>query len=138
MRRGFAQMSKPVVTVTIVTARNKAASLPALFDSGSFYTIVRRDCLPLGTAIRPLATPMRLRAATRGSRLKIAGTAELVIRVGKKVILDDALVASNIAREMIVGAGTMQKWDISIRNKNGSTRVVMGRDMRDPEITEVD
>jgi hypothetical protein len=81
---------------------------------------------------------LRLRAATRGSPLQIAGTAELLMRVGKKVIMDDALVASNLAREMIVGAGTMQKWDISIRNRNGSTRVVMGRDMHDPEITEVD
>jgi len=131
-------MSKPVLSIVITSGRRKSATVPAVFDTGSFYTIVRRNCLPPGTVVRPLPAPLQLRAATRGSRLRIAGTAELLIRVGKKVIMDDALVAANLAREMIVGAGTMQKWDISIKNRNGSTRVVMGRDMHDPEITEVD
>jgi hypothetical protein len=131
-------MSKPVVTVTILAAKGKSAVLPAVFDTGSFFTIVRRDCLPAGTAVRPLASPLRLRAATKGSRLKVAGTAELVIQVGRKRIMDDALVSPNLAPKMLIGAKTMQAWDISIRNRNGSTRIVLGRDLRDPEITEVD
>ena len=53
-------------------------------------------------------------------------------------ISDIALVSPDLSQEMIVGAGTMQKWDISIINRNGHTEVTVGRDMHDPDIIEVD
>ncbi|MBI2059133.1 MAG: hypothetical protein HYT87_05115 [Nitrospirae bacterium] len=62
----------------------------------------------------------------------------LVMTIGEKMIQDDALVSPDLGQDMLVGAGTMQKWDIIIRNRNGKTKVIVGRDMRDPEITEVD
>jgi hypothetical protein len=131
-------MSKPVMPVTITNSRRKSVTIPAVFDSGSFYTLIRRDCLPAGTSLEPLAAPRMLRAASRGSRLRVTGTAVLVITVGGKKVLDYALVSPDLAREMIIGAGTMQQWDITIRNQNGRTRIVVARDMEDPEITEVD
>ena len=46
-------------------------------------------------------------------------------------------VNSGLAQEMLVGAGTMQKWDISIVTQRGLTEVFVGRDMRDPDINDV-
>jgi len=131
-------MSKPVLPVTITNSKGKSVTIPAVFDTGSFYTLIRRDCLPPATSCERLAEPRTLRAASRGSRLRVTGTTVLVIGVGGKKVLDHALVSPDLAREMIIGAGTMQQWDISIRNRNGRTRVVVARGMGDPEITEVD
>jgi hypothetical protein len=39
---------------------------------------------------------------------------------------------------MLIGAEMMQAWDICVRNVNGHTEVVMGRDLRDPDVQEVD
>ncbi len=38
---------------------------------------------------------------------------------------------------MLIGAGLMQMWDISIRNKNGHTKIHVGHDMNDPDIQTV-
>ena len=55
-----------------------------------------------------------------------------------KQIDDLVLVSPDLSQEMLVGAGTMQKWDISILDRDGHTELSVGRDMRDPEIREVD
>jgi hypothetical protein len=54
------------------------------------------------------------------------------------MIEDAALVSSNMSSDMLIVAKTMQAWDITIKNENGKTEIVIGHDMRDPEITEVD
>ena len=69
-------MSKPVLPVTITNSRRKSVTIPAVFDSGSFYTLIRRDCLPAGTPLDPLNAPRTLRAASRGSRLRKKGSAK--------------------------------------------------------------
>jgi len=38
---------------------------------------------------------------------------------------------------MVAGVPTLEMWDISIRNRDGRTRVAVGRDMRDPDITDL-
>jgi len=52
-------------------------------------------------------------------------------------INDIVLISPGLSQEMLVGAGTMQKWDISILNRDGKSALSVGRDMRDPQITEV-
>ena len=48
--------------------------------------------------------------------------------IGDRMIQDEALVSPNLAQEMLIGAGTMQKWDITIRTQNRHTTVEVGRD----------
>lgn len=110
----------------------------AVFDTGSFYTIVRRDRLPTGAHLERFSKAQKLRTAARGGELDIVGVAVLTMSIGNKTIRDTALVSERLASEMLVGAETMQKWDITIKNRNGKTKVIVSRDMRDPEITEVD
>jgi len=131
-------MSKPVLPVRITNVAGRTVAIPALFDTGSFYTLIREDRLPPGTVVLRYRVPEVLRGAPRGSKLRVIGETGVVIAIGGKRIRDSALVSPDLAREMILGTGTMQKWDITIRNRNGRTRVVVERDMRDPEITEVD
>lgn len=140
-------MSKPILDIEVSTPDEKTASVRAVFDSGSFYTIVREDKVPSPAAVIVRRTPRQLRigtvrpvvpAAAMGSQLRATGDVSLVLTIGDRQIDDIALVSPDLAQEMIVGAGTMQKWDISIINRNGHTEVSVGRDMRDPDIIEVD
>ena len=130
-------MSKPIRKVEIATPDQKSATVKTVFDTGSFYTIVREDKVPSPRFIGKTKSPWKFTAASKGSALIADGEVTLVFTIGKKQIADMALVSSELSQEMIIGAGTMQKWDISILNTNGKTKVRVGRDMHDPQITSV-
>jgi hypothetical protein len=131
-------VTKPVLQIEITTAEGKSGSVKAVFDTGSFYTILREDRVPAEANILKRKQPHIFRTAARGTQFSAAGELSLVLTIGDRVIHDVALVSSDLSQEMLVGAGTMQKWDISIITRNGHTEVSVGRDMRDPDITEVD
>lgn len=131
-------MSKPVFEISLMTLDEKSGKAEAVFDTGSFYTILREDKVPSGAVVIRRATPLEFRGASKGSKLTVTGAIEVVMTIGEKMIEDSTLVSPDLAQEMLVGAKTMQAWDISVINQNGSTSVVVGRDMRDPHITEVD
>ena len=50
-------MSKPIEQITFTTLEDKSVSVEALFDSGSYYTIIREDVLPAGTQILQYKAP---------------------------------------------------------------------------------
>jgi predicted aspartyl protease len=131
-------VSKPVLDVTIATPNRRRGRVKALVDTGSFYTLLREDCIPRGGAIFRFRRPDRL--ATAGSRggLRVTGKTILIVDLAGKQIETEALLSPDLRREMILGAGAMQMWDITVRSRNGKTSVIVGRDRRDPEITEVD
>ena len=131
-------MSKPLRNVEIRTADDKIGRAEAVFDPGSFYTILRENKVPSGAMIIRRPTPLTLRAASLGSSLTVSGDLTLVMILDDREFDDAVLVSPDLAQEMLIGAGTMQKWDISILNRNGSTEIRVGRDRRDPAITEVD
>jgi hypothetical protein len=131
-------MTKPVLQIEITTAEEKSGSVKAVFDTGSFYTILREDKVPPEATVLRRKQPHVFRTAARGHQFAAEAELPLVLRIGDRAIHDVALVSSDLSQEMLVGAGTMQKWDISIISRNGHTEVSVGRDMRDPDITEVD
>ena len=131
-------MSKPVKNITITTSDEKSKEVSAVFDTGSFYTIVREDKIPTGAAILQMLNPKQFRTAGQTGKLNVTGDITLTMTIGEKMIQDSALVSPDLVSDMLVGAKTMQAWDISITNKSGKTEIIIGHDMRDPEITEVD
>ncbi len=131
-------MSKPVLNIGLTTAKKRTVERPALVDTGSFYTIVRQDLLPKGTPIIRFTEAKKFRSAGKGGKVTIIGETYVIISIQGKLIDARAHISPDLNRECLIGAETMQSWDISIRNRNGHTRVVVGKDMRDPEITEVD
>ena len=131
-------MSKPIEDVTIKTIDEKTVHAKALFDSGSFYTIVRKDILPPDTQILRYNSPKIFGTAGENGGLTVDGEIVLVLTIGEKMVSTRAMVSPDLRREFIVGAETMQAWDISIHTANGKTQIHVGHDMRDPDITEVD
>lgn len=131
-------MSKPVLDIEIRTPDDEARTVQAVLGTGSFYTIVREDRVPSAASVVRRNSPRTLRAAAVGSQLTTVGEVSLTLSIDGREIDDIALVSPNLSQEMLVGAGTMQKWDIIIVNRNGHTEVSIRRDMHDPDITEVD
>jgi hypothetical protein len=131
-------MAKPILDIQITTADERSARIKAVFDSGSFYTILRADKVPAGASVIQLKHPRTFRTAASGGLLSATGEIPLVLGIGEREVDDVALVSPELSQEMLVGAGTMQKWDISIITRNGRTEVAVGRDMHDPEIIAVD
>lgn len=131
-------MSKPVMNVMVRSMLGGRAKVRAVFDTGSHFSIIQKSKLPARTTVLGYARPERLKTAARGGRLEIIGTTVLYIQIGKRVVRHEALISPDLSQEMVIGAGTMQEWDISVRNGGGRTRVTVGRDVRDPEVTEVD
>jgi hypothetical protein len=127
---------KPVFPIKIISLNNTSANLNAVFDSGSFYTIIRADKLPADTMI--IRQELTFRTAHKGGILQIIGKTILDILIGEKMIETQVLVSSELGSDMLIGAQTMQSWDISIMNSKGKTTINVAHDMRDPEITEVD
>lgn len=131
-------MSKPILDVTLSTAEGRTAAARAVVDSGSFYTIVRESVLPPGVTVERYPAVREMRTAAAGGRLRTTGQLVLEVSLVGKTIQTAALVSPDLGQEMLLGARTMQEWDISIRNRNGDTVVEVGRDMRDPDLMEVD
>ena len=130
-------MSKPVRQVTITTLDEKTGTANAVFDTGSFYSILRADKVPVGAAVLERKKPLILKAAAKDTRPTVTADVTLIVRLGDKEIVDMVSVSPDLSQEMLVGAGTMQKWDINVLNRNGRTEVDIGTDRRDPEVNEV-
>lgn len=127
---------KPLLPVKIFSLNKTSNHLNAVFDSGSYYTIIRADKLPRNTTV--IKQKVTFRTANKKGNLNIIGQTILTIAIGNKMIQDAVLVSHELGSDMLIGAKTMQSWDISIVNTNGKTKVNVKHDMRDPEITEVD
>lgn len=131
-------MSKPVVAVEFETFGGKKGRAEAVFDTGAYPTLIREDLLPPDAVVDRRPSPLRMKTAAEGGTLTVTGSVTLTITVADRVIQDAVLVSPDLSKGMLIGAGTMQKWDISIRNENGHTTVHIARDLRDPDIQEVD
>jgi hypothetical protein len=131
-------MSKPVVEIQITTLDEKSAAVKAVFDTGSFYSILRADKVPPGANVIQRSEPRVFRTAARDGSLHATGELPVVMTIGDREVDDVVMVAPELSQELIVGAGTMQKWDISVVTKEGRTAVHVGRHMHDPDVTEVD
>ena len=128
---------KPIFPVTIHSLNKKASTnLNAVFDTGSYYTIIRSNLLPPKTIVQP--DPQTFKTANKKGGLKITGVTILIMQIGNKMIRDEVLVSDELGSDMLIGAKTMQSWDISIVNKNKQTIIVIKHDMRDPEINVVE
>ncbi len=131
-------MSKPIRMIKVSARDGKKASVEALIDTGAFYTIIRQDCVPAGAKVNPYKTGELLGTAGKRGHVRAVAETVLVMVVEGHPIRDEVLISPDLKREFILGAKTMQAWDISVKNKNGHTTVHVGRDMNDPDIQAVE
>ena len=131
-------MTKPIVEVNVESTDGKKGKARAVFDTGSHVTIIREDCVPAGAVVVPREEPRETKTAAQGGTHHITGSLGLAITIGDRTIEDLAMVSPDLSQQMLIGSGTMQKWDITIRNKDGHTHVEIPKDMNHPDIREVD
>lgn len=72
-------MGKPVREVTLTTPEEKTTRANALFDSGSFYTILKENLLPPETHIVEYKTPREFKTAGQERKVRIRGFTELLL-----------------------------------------------------------
>lgn len=130
-------MSKPIRKVEIETAEGIRSEVDALVDLGSFDSLIREDCVPPGASIFRFKTPSSYGTAAKGGRLGAVGKIYLMVTLEGHPIDLHATVCPDLSGQLIIGAGIMQMWDISIQNDNGHTKVIVGRDRNDPDIQTV-
>ena len=130
-------MTKPIMDVNLRTPDGKTRKVRAIFDTGSYRTLIREDCVPDGAIIIPAVPSRELRTAAQGGRLRITGLLVLSIGIGNRAVEGEVLVSPDLSQEMLVGCGIMHAWDISVKNHNGSTEVVVGLHLDDPDVQEV-
>lgn len=130
-------MGKPVIDVKVQTTEGVEFHTKTLFDSGAFYTVIRDDILPPGTQILRYKSPETFGTAAKEGQITVTGITNVIIAVGGKMVSTRAFVSPDLRREFLVGAETMQAWDISIVTTNGKTEIRVGHDMHDPDITEI-
>lgn len=129
-------MSKPVFEIEITSVDQKSSKVVAVFDSGSFPTIVRLDKLPSQQLLK-YTKPEIYGGAVQGSKLNVIGCTRLIVEYKGRMFYTIAEVAPQLSAEMLIGARTMQEWDITIKNKNGKTEITIGHDMRDPDLNMI-
>ena len=130
-------ISKPILNIEFITPDDKKGEAKALFDSGSFPTILREDILPKGTKLHTYKKKREFGLADRKGKIEVTASISLIIKIGNKMIETNTFISPDLKRELLIGAKTMQSWDISIKNRNGRTSVVVGLDMRDEDITMI-
>jgi len=103
--------------VTIIGTKGKARCR-ALFDSGASYSIVRREIAERIGQVQPLPDPSEwvFETAKPGDYVQAAGNLILEFRFddSKARFSDEFVVFDELSEELIVGAPTMQKWQIRL------------------------
>lgn len=124
--------------VVLTTRDEKSGYVKAVLDSGSFFSIIRENKVPEGAQVVWWTSPQEFKTATQDGKVKVIGELPLIITMNEKMVEDSVLISPELSQEMLIGAKTMQAWDISIINRDGKTQIIVGRDIRDPDIIEVD
>ena len=74
-------MSKPIRKIKVTTMDGKKAAVEALIDTGSFYTIIREDCVPPGAKVIKYRTVEKLGTAKKSGQVRIVASAEMILDV---------------------------------------------------------
>ncbi|OGH55944.1 MAG: hypothetical protein A3G34_01995 [Candidatus Lindowbacteria bacterium RIFCSPLOWO2_12_FULL_62_27] len=130
-------MSKPVREVEVTTTEECKGRVRALVDSGSYHTFIREDKVPAGALVVKMKSPKLFGQAELDTKLVAIGTIYLQIHIENHDIDAHAFVSPKLTVDMIIGAGDMQRWDISVVNDNGHTSLRIGHDLNDPDVQTV-
>ncbi|MBI4711911.1 MAG: retroviral-like aspartic protease [Planctomycetes bacterium] len=94
-----------------------------LFDTGVRRSVIRKDIARKVTPLVNLPSPMAFRLAESKTELKTNLVTNIILRVNGRIIQDQFYVLEKLSREVIIGADTMQSWEIKLDPKNESIKV---------------
>ncbi|MEW6481748.1 MAG: retropepsin-like aspartic protease [bacterium] len=106
------------------------AEIACLFDTGSSESLIREDIAGKVSTIVNLPQPLYFKMADGEGILKANKCIPLSITLDGCTIRDEVIVVDKLTDDMIIGAGTMQKYRIKLDLEN--ERVII-----DPKVTRL-
>lgn len=104
--------------------------LDGMFDTGSTYSVIRKDIAEQLATVVPLDEPIVLRTAEQGRQLTVTHRVVLTIWLNGYRLSDEFVVVEQLSRPVLIGAATMQKWRMRLDMANEEIIV-------DPTATEL-
>ncbi len=104
--------------------------LDGMFDTGSTYSVIRKDIAEQLATVVPLDEPIVLRTAEQGRQLTVTHRVVLTIWLNGYRLSDEFMVVEQLSRPVLIGAATMQKWRMRVDMANEEIIV-------DPTATEL-
>ncbi len=104
--------------------------LDGMFDTGSTYSVIRKDIAEQLATVVPLDEPIVLRTAEQGRQLTVTHRVVLTIWLNGYRLSDEFMVVEQLSRPVLIGAATMQKWRMRLDMANEEIIV-------DPTATEL-
>jgi predicted aspartyl protease len=104
--------------------------LTALFDSGATYSCIRPDLTDSLDKLIPVRHPFRVELAQKGKDIKITQAIRLDFYIDNYHFSDEFMIIPDLSEEVIIGAGTMQKWHLKLDFEKGEIII-------DPKVTRL-
>lgn len=88
--------------------------LTALFDSGSSYSCIHPDCVESLDKPIPVRHPFKVELAQKDKTVEIRHAIRLDFYIDGYHFSDEFVIVPDLSENIIIGAGTMQKWRFKI------------------------
>ncbi|MCS7186486.1 MAG: retropepsin-like aspartic protease [Armatimonadota bacterium] len=120
------------ILVKSVTLRGDKGQieLDGMFDTGSTYSVIRKDIAEQLATVIPLDEPITLRTAEQGRQITVTHRVVLTIWLNGYRLSDEFMVVEQLSRPVLIGATTMQKWRMRLDMANEEVII-------DPTATEL-
>jgi len=94
-----------------------------LFDSGARRSVIRRDVAEKIATIVKFPVSFKFSLADGKTEIKTNLVADIMVKVDGRIIFDQFPVIDSLSREIIIGANTLQSWEILLDAKNEAIKV---------------
>ena len=115
-------MGLTVKTLRVMGDRGQA-EVDALFDTGARRSVVRREAAEALASLTRLSKPRTFQTADENGSLAAAHVVNLELTINGVTIDDQFYAIDSLRRGLIVGADTMQSWEIGLDPKTESITV---------------
>ena len=112
-----------IVKRVVLRGNEGQTKAEVLFDSGARCSVIRKDVARKVATLIRLPTSVDFRLADGKTRLSTNLVVDIVLRINGRTILDQFPVLEKLSREVIIGANTLQSWEIKLDPKNESVQV---------------
>jgi hypothetical protein len=94
-----------------------------LFDSGARRSVIRKDIAKKIATIIKFPVPFKFCLADGKTQVETNLVADIMVKVDGGIIFDQFPVLDSLSREIIIGANTLQSWEILLDAKNETIKV---------------
>lgn len=108
-------MSLLELPCTLVGNRDRVSTV-CLFDSGASYSVIRKETAERIAHLEPLSEPFSFETADEGDFIvaRYGIMLEFYLEDAPRRFTDEFYVLDTLSEDVIIGATTMQKWQIKL------------------------